>query len=331
MQCTQESVGQLEMDVLVQAVTSIYVKHDTHRSLWDIWCHALHHAAAIAEEVRKTSPPYATEDKLNQEVADLSLWVFTMLGKLEGTLGRPALNQPPQDWIIRISVGASNLMWNRYPGICPWCYCAIHADDSSTHAGADNTCRCDELLISDRRKDKTELRSRAQRTRKLARQHASRKPLSLDGWQDMIGMLYRERLSRLSLAYVALHLLEEMGEVSDALVRMYTYLEGESLERELVARQIRLEDELADVLSWLFGFVERLNTSSSQQAYLVSGGRHLLSQILWGKYGSDEMRSFWCRHCKKVVCDCKVLLVQNREDVANLASNLAHDQREQDH
>jgi hypothetical protein len=78
MQCTKESVGDLEMDGLVEAVAAIYAAHDKHRSLWDVWCHALHHAAAIAEEIRKTSAA-ATGDKLSQEVADLVLWVFTML------------------------------------------------------------------------------------------------------------------------------------------------------------------------------------------------------------------------------------------------------------
>jgi NTP pyrophosphatase (non-canonical NTP hydrolase) len=331
MQCTEESIGELEMDALVEAVASIYAGHDKHRSLWDVWCHALHHAAAIAEEIRKT-PTGTPGDKLNQEVADLVLWIFTMLGKLRGTLGSPVLNHPPRDWIIRVSVDASNLMWNRYPGVCPWCYCATHRDDASPVAEAElcAPCRCDELRIAEGKKDRGELRARAQRTRKLARESASRKPLSLDGWQGLVGMLYGERLSHLSLEYVGLHLLEEMGEVSDALVRMYTYLEGESLERELAARQIRLEDEFADVLSWLFGLVERLNTSSSPQTHLVSGKRRLLSQILWGKYGSDELRSFWCRHCRRVVCNCRVLLIQNKEDVERLAASVAGGKREED-
>jgi hypothetical protein len=116
-------------------------------------------------------------------------------------------------------------------------------------------------------------------------------------------------------------LLEEMGEVSDALVRMYTYLETDSIERELVARQIRLEDELADVLSWLFGLVERL---SSNQTHLAEGKTVQLSTILWGKYGSDELGSFWCRHCRSIICECPVRLIQREEEVKHLASNLSN-------
>jgi NTP pyrophosphatase (non-canonical NTP hydrolase) len=321
MHCTRESVGQVEMDVLVGAVVSIYANHDKNRSLWDIWCHSLHHAAGVAEEIRKISITDWTADKLKQEIADLALWVFTMLGKLKGSLGDPAPNQPCRDWMIRISVGASSLMWNRYPGVCPWCYCAIHLDDSLAASGADvcGPCRCDELQIAGGRKDKVELRARAQRTRGLARQNMSLKPLSLDGWQGMIGMLYGRRLKQLSLSDVALHLLEEMGEVSDALVRMYTYLETDSIERELVARQIRLEDELADVLSWLFGLAECL---SSKQTQLDPRETVRLSTILWGKYGSDEIESFWCRHCRSIICECPVLLIQSEGEVARISSDL---------
>ncbi len=136
----------------------------------------------------------------------------------------------------------------------------------------------------------------------------------------MIVQLYRDRLKRLPLTFVALHLLEEMGEVSDALVRMYTYLDGDPLEQELAARQIRLEDELADTLSWLFGLVERLG---SGQPELVDGAKLQLSTVLWDKYGSEEHQSFWCRHCKSMICECPVFLIQNEDEVTRLAANLS--------
>jgi NTP pyrophosphatase (non-canonical NTP hydrolase) len=137
----------------------------------------------------------------------------------------------------------------------------------------------------------------------------------------MIGMLYGRRLDRLSLADVALHLLEEMGEVSDSLVRMHTYLATDSIERELVARQLRLEDELADVLSWLFALVEHL---SSNQTQLAQGKTLRLSKILWGKYGSDEIGSFWCRHCRSITCKCPVILIQREEEVVRIVSDLSN-------
>ena len=201
MRCTRESVGKLEIDVLVQTVASIYSSHDKHRSLWDVWCHALHHAAAVAEEIRKASSTNLDLGKVKQEIADLALWVFTMLAKLRGPLGSSTPNQPPRDWLVKISVTASNLMWNRYPAICPWCYCATHPEEASSMSAASlySPCCCDALQIDKSKKVKTELRTRALRTRRLANQNVGLKPLSLDGWENMIVQLYRDRLKRLLL------------------------------------------------------------------------------------------------------------------------------------
>ena len=108
-----------------------------------------------------------------------------------------------------------------------------------------------------------------------------------------------------------------MGEVSDALVRMYTYLDGDPLEQELAARQIRLEDELADTLSWLFGLVERLGSGQP-----VDGAKLQLSTVLWDKYGSEEHQSFWCRHCKSMICECPVFLIQNEDEATRHRESL---------
>jgi NTP pyrophosphatase (non-canonical NTP hydrolase) len=333
MDCTCENVGRLGLDEVVNAASAIYAKHDLHRSLWDVWAHALHHAAAVAEEIRKQPSDEVGGKKLRQEIADLALWLFTMLVKLKGPLGSPIqIDEVPQDWVVRVSARPSDLMWNRYPGVCPWCYCATHTDGSIQIDAADfwRPCDCDSLVIKGRKKEPEDLRKRAKWTRRAAAEYASLQPQSLDCWQDMIAALYGERLRHQSLAEVALHLIEEMGEVSDGLIRMYDYREGDLVENLIGARQIRLEDELADVLSWLFGFVERLSIEDRLKSQAIpsttrqeaSSDRLLLSQILWTKYGSEEKRTFWCRHCKNVACNCQILLIQSKQQVEDLLSKL---------
>jgi len=336
MECTGESVGRVGLDAVVNAATSIYAEHDGNRSLWDIWSHALHHAAAVAEEIRKRSESGVGDKKLKQEIADLALWLLTMLARLKGPLGSPTHNQPPQDWVVRISSSASDLMWNRYPGVCPWCYCATHTDNPSQIDEVDfwRPCRCDVLKIAGREKEPGELRARAQWTRRLAARHMNRRPQSLDCWQDMIAALYREPLTQASLAEVALHLLEEMGEASNSLIRMYTYLEEhwDHIADEIVARQIRLEDDLADVLSWLFGLVGRLDMESSSQPRgssstipaEISNGRLLLSQILWARYGDEEKQVFQCWSCKNVICSCAIRPIQTQSQVEDLVNKLSN-------
>jgi NTP pyrophosphatase (non-canonical NTP hydrolase) len=333
MECTRESVGQLGVDDILEAVSAIYGTHDRTRSLWDVWSHALHHAAAVAEEIRKRHLPGAVDEKLEQEIADLALWFFTIVGKLRGPLGSSIDDQPPQDWIVRISVGASDLMWNRYPGICPWCHFNGDANASSDIDESDlwRPCSCDALSISAKKKDKGALRTRAKRMRMLASKYVSRKPHSLDEWQEWVGILYGSRLNQMSLTEVALHLLEEMGEVSDGLVRMYSYLDSEPVEHEIIPRQIRLEDELADVLSWLMGLVERLGKQRqfhtveghSVTSSEVSKGKLVLSDLLWKKYGSDEKGSFWCRHCSETICTCRIRLIQSEQQVQELLTKLS--------
>jgi NTP pyrophosphatase (non-canonical NTP hydrolase) len=336
MDCTSKNIGQLEMDALIVDAATVYAKLDRNRTLWDVWSHALHHAAAVAEEIRKRSQSEANDEKLKQEIADLALWLFTILVKLRGPIGTPIhKNEVPQDWVVRISVGASDLMWNRYPGICPWCYCATHTNSSDKIDELEfwQPCSCDSLRIAVNKKDSRELRERAKRTRRLAELHSDRRPRTLDGWQDKICSLYRERLTQASLTEVALHLLEEMGEVSDGLIRMYAYLERDlnQIEDEIVARQVRLEDELADVLSWLFGLVECMNEQGWSQPLGGSSAiprepsdeRLYLSQILWRKYGSDEKRAFWCRHCKEVNCGCRIHLIQEKAQVEDILSRLS--------
>src|SRR5437870_4567531 len=68
MQYSCTTVGQLQLDEYVAVVPKIYSKHDQNRSIWDVWCHTLHHGAAVAERIRKNAP----QDKLFTEIADFA-------------------------------------------------------------------------------------------------------------------------------------------------------------------------------------------------------------------------------------------------------------------
>src|SRR5438105_1965276 len=114
---TRSTVGRMQLDDYVEIVPDIYGKTDQYRSLWDVWLHALHHAASIAEMARK-------EDfaELSTEIADFTLWLLTTVHKLEGKAGDRKAHETSQESILRVSTTASALVWKRYPAICPWCY-----------------------------------------------------------------------------------------------------------------------------------------------------------------------------------------------------------------
>ena len=303
MECIGATVGQLQLDEFADAISSVYENHDRRRSIWDVWCHALHHAAAIAEEVRKGALRPAQLNKIRQEVADLTLWLVTAVSKLRRKQAVSETAELPRDAVVRISVPMARLMWNRYPGICPWC-----------KSGPPDVCKCDAMGIPRRRKVKETERQRAVETRRIAAENLSAMPGSIDRWQDMLGNIYRLSLEKASFEKIVLHLLEEMGEVSDALIRMYSY--GQSIRvGEPRARQMRLEDELADTASVLFGLVERLHMDKKDPSLK-------LSTLVWAQYGADDLKGFYCRHCNHKVCDCQITLVESTELIRNTLEDL---------
>lgn len=320
MEYSRSTVGTLQLDQYAAIVPLIYGKHDAMRSIWDIWCHASHHAAAIAEEIRKG----ADVNAILAEIADFFLWVLTAINKLYGDLGKQRSSETPQEAVIRISSKTSDLLWNKYPGICPSCF--WYKTHKGTRFPEDLLGPCDcqtrqgNRLSSNQRRHDTRLRAKA--LREFAIKMAGHKPISIDGWQAMFGRVFRPSLSNLTLVEVVLHLLEEVGEVANALIRMYSYTTKDLVAGELLQRQIRLEDEFADTLSWLFALVEKLgmmNENIQETAVQQRNeDRLLLSRILWEKYGSDELRSFYCRHCNKIVCDCPIVLISSAPLVTEL-------------
>ena len=141
----------------------------------------------------------------------------------------------------------------------------------------------------------------------------------------MFRTIYQANLRHLNLTSIAFHLLEEVGEVSDAMSRMYTYDERKFKRREPTWHQISLENEIADVCSWLFALVNHLELMPEivrefHKFVFKSDVRQkkiTLAGIIWGRYGSNELESLYCPHCKSTgECQCPVLLVLDEETVS---------------
>ncbi|KAA6457851.1 hypothetical protein DYQ86_20995 [Acidobacteria bacterium AB60] len=315
---SRRTIGNLDLDQLVDSISAVYVTHDRARPLWDVWSHALHHAAAIAEEARKLDCPGAPESKLRQEIADFTFWLLTTIFKLRGRLGERVHEFPVRDSLVRISGRAADLLWNRYPGLCPWCNCPAEASPFTYEQELWKQCGCDQKDSQRETKSKDALRERAMITRRTAALNADKRPKSIDQWQAAIDEMYRSRRLRLSLKDISLHLLEEMGEVADGMIRMYTFLEKDlgNLQTELYARQRRLDDELADVFSWLLTLVGKLDLMDNDTD--LSRGYALLSQILWDQYGNDEKEAFECRHCNSRTCKCDIVILNDQDQIDGL-------------
>jgi NTP pyrophosphatase (non-canonical NTP hydrolase) len=311
MQYSRATVGPMQLDDYVRVVPQIYGAHDQNRSIWDVWCHTLHHGAAVAERIRKNEPP----DKLFREIADFSLWLFTFVQKLSGRPGkRKSPNETDVETLIRIASSCSDLIWHRYPGVCHLCYARRTKTDR--RRGLLNLCDCAAHPPDCREKKTKRLDSRD--LRRFSEANRGRKPKTIDRWQAMFGDVFKANIERLSLLEIGFHLMEELGEVSDAMVRMYSYTENDFRAGEPVWRQARLEGQIADVFSWLFALVEKLNhlERKEAQANRKAGGTRspspepvTLSGVIWRRYGSERLQSFRCPACDRAVCSCRLLFV----------------------
>jgi NTP pyrophosphatase (non-canonical NTP hydrolase) len=312
---SRATVGRLQLDEYVALVPKIYSAHDQNRSIWDVWCHTLHHAAAVAERLRKEAPA----DKLLTEIADFALWLFTVVQKLSGTLGaRKTPNETVAEALIRIESGCSDLIWHRYPGVCHLCYARRTKVRGNLPKGLGllDPCDCSPQMPDCR--DKNTKRRDSRSLRKFSEARRSQKPRNVDEWQSMFGAIFGASTEQLSAADVGFHILEELGEVSDAMVRMYSYTKKGFRTGEPNWRQARLEGQIADVFSWLFALVEKLNQPKlirpetervHAKAKSLPTGRVMLSGTIWRRYGSDRLNSFWCPVCRSVVCSCPLIFV----------------------
>jgi|SRR3972149_2870140 len=306
-----KTIGELPLDEFVSVIPRIYSRLDASRSIWDVWLHANHHAAGIGEEARKRRPG----GKLLEEIADTAMWLFTFVGKLQAPLGDPKPGERPEESLIRVSSSYSDLLWNKYPNMCPVCYWRRTQGERTRESSGVFAGPCDCLLADVESRDQTQKRQHVNAIREYAADKVSEKPTSVDKWQDMFARIFAANLRHLDLASIAFHLLEEMGEVSDAMVRMYTYDGRKPVEPNW--SQVWLEEEIADVTSWLFALIESLKLIIDTvdeyekwrfgEAYTVRD-RILLSTVLWRRYGADSLRSLFCPHCRRTPCECSVLL-----------------------
>ncbi|MCI0620476.1 MAG: MazG-like family protein [Acidobacteria bacterium] len=313
MEITAETIGRISLDDLVRRAHSLYGPKDEKRSLWDVWMHTNHHASGIAEQVRRKSD----RQRLYQEIADFSMWLFTMVTKLRGQIGFAKPPDSPQESVIRIASECSAILWRRFPRVCPFCYWrrTTGKREKESQSGIDDPCDCGAHASMPLNAD--EKQAHATSLTEFSKNRISGKPQSVDEWQEMFASVFATQIARLSLCDIALHLMEELGEVSNAIARMYSYSERTFMAHEPLWRQFHVEEEFADVLSRLFGLVQKLDSDVSE-----ANGRILLSHIVWLRYGSQSHRSLACWKCGKTTCDCQIIIVPIDRSVQHLCELL---------
>lgn len=271
------------------------------RAVLDIWLHVVAHASLVGEAIRKLR-----YDEALNELAEVAVWVMNFVGKCGN------LDSSKIDGVFFLDADLSDIIWNKYPGICQYCLepmcrqCWVGKELEQQQSGNQAQNGNTKPLTKQEKKDIR--KKKAEGTR-------SSKPKSILAWEDAFRAVYQLNIFGSSIDGIAFHLLEEVGEVARALTDMYTWQEeSESKETNAAsARMEELKEELADVMSWTFTLTLKLQDEfekvkeEAKKFRRIKGNpsfRISLADAIWRNYGGDK-NSLHCKKCGNSPCTCQ--------------------------
>lgn len=301
---------------------------DIGRPMFDIWYIVVSHAANLGEALRREE--YA---EAGHEVGRVAVWLVSFVARLQ------ALDKEGFDRIFHISTPLSKIIWNKYPNCCPACYGELVVRPRIKGHGASNwegkLRPCDCLLrheemetrnVRYKERDKEEIR---RQVREYAGHWMPSNPeaFSFDSLEQMFFHVFQPAITLSSPETIGFHFLEEVGEVCQALTTFYTYrTKAQATPETYKARKLALENEIADVFSWLFAVSNKLRLiyekfdRSPQRLYPRSRSRRksiapdmCVSKRIWEEYGKSAV--FACRVCGQTVCNCPIYLATTNERI----------------
>jgi NTP pyrophosphatase (non-canonical NTP hydrolase) len=300
-------------------------KKDAERPVFDLYYHVALHTSKIGESLRREQ----YDDALH-ELAETTIWLLSLVNKLNTVSEGP-------DRIFRLRTPVSQIIWNKFPNCCPVCFSRLMSEPGKSRANGwlGKMHKCDCLL----RLSEVEVRNQIpgpspevkKEIKKKLRAYAdeyrpqSERRLGLKAFEQRFEQIFDASIFVMSIETIGFHLFEEIGEIADALMSVYTYREDE-LKPALRAEKIHeLENEIADAFSWIFSISIKLRSiyTLPDRTFkrLTGGGARILSlsfedhmwlyQIIWDDYGDPRLKQLRCRDCGKSVCDCDIRLAYN--------------------
>lgn len=294
------------IDDYVNGFRKIYKKYldtsgKTARSVVDIWLHVVDHASRVGEAVRKRV--YA--DVLT-ELAEVAVWVMNFVAKCNN------LRRDGPDGIFHFATPLSDIIWNKYPGICQYCLqeqciCLVNSKEREERTQRWNSRRrkdCPDQGASEKVEESKEDRKRMRRER--ADSTRPQKKTTLQQLEEMFDEIYTFNIFHFSMDVIAFHLLEEVGEVARALTDVYTRKKSEQPGEGSVQKKLsEVEEELADVMSWTYTLILKLQEEFKEVKYAAAARESAaeigLMDAIWSSYGGAKMH---CRICCSSSCRC---------------------------
>lgn len=172
-----------------------------------------------------------------------------------------------------IKEGLSNSVWRKFPECCPYCLSL--------------PCKCST--------GKKSLSDNAEKLENRAK-NIERRPDNLYEWQKMFSELYPRDPQGYDQKSNFSHLIEELGEASEAYRIRYF-------------QPTALESELADILTWILGMANLLNSHAMENSIPGYSSYNLEEQVFKRYPG-------FCPDCKRIPCAC--VSHQSRQKISEL-------------
>lgn len=255
---TEENFGSASLERYSDAIHKIWGNQITTRPVLATWLHVVEHASSACEGLRKRQ-----WDSVLGELASVFVWWLAFIKKLN-----LLANAEGSDLAYSIPFTPSEIIWTKFPDVCPVEFGLLVQKDKPIGSDAllkswrslkGQRCACLARKREVEGRTKEEKKFAKRHLWEIARQTASARPSSLDEWEKLFRNLYEGSSYTLQIEEIGFHFMEEVGEVSEALVNIMESgvlatagtkpTEAEVVEERLV-RMKGLVEELADVFSW---------------------------------------------------------------------------------
>lgn len=338
---TYENYRKTCLDSFHNDFAEIWARDTSERSVFDLWLHVVDHASRIARAIRRQEPPAVIDD-----IADTTVWLMSFCAYCQTRSGTSEAN-------FHFNESPAEIIWQKYPGTCPACFDSwiISLLDLTKSRSAIEQVQLQNLELSKaidnrvaqfREFEPCSCLSRIA-DRNKEREIASSIRIDLDAFrvryanalrlqgkvvsgvaelERMFDCIYANWNHVLTLELTAFHLLEEVGEATEALKDIYTFDESREPYSETLCqlRRSRLLDEIGDVFSWLYAISLKISATfgrlagqyrasiSPNSAAQVADSRLSFADIIWSKYGMTRSGANWdrlrCPGCQDSPCTC---------------------------
>lgn len=315
------------LDDLIHDIRIVWAKKDAQRTVYDTLLHTVNHASKLGEQVRRGEYKGVLD-----ELGDTVMWFLTLVGKLQQPVEHRSKTSR-EAFLFYTPLALTDIVWNKYPYVCPACFLRLSKENRKGDAWKR---KCDCLLSPSIVEERTE-EEKAETEKALrdfAKEHKDDKVERLADLEEMFASLYVANYENLPLESIAFHLLEEVGEVSDALIRLYSYNISKTPDPAQIydSRQAHLESEIADVVSWIFAvsikvkllfqvydkLPREVGLGSFETASTPRAPQINLANILWSRYGDRNTGLLYCPTCIEAQCKCKLRFYKTEKATKSL-------------